>query len=199
MEILETTEKIEEAHGHHGHGSGSNSRVALMISVLAVLLAIVEIGGKSSQNTSLLTNIEAANTWSFFQAKHLRQTVLKTAADTMEEMVAQGVSPEREASMKKRISGWRADVQRYESEPEKGEGRKELSAKAKALEERRDRALSAYHVFEYGSASLQIAIVMASASIIVGSNILVWISGLLGAVGVGLGMLGWFAPTLLHL
>ena len=55
---------------------------------------------------------------------------------------------------------------RYDSEPETGEGRKELMSRAIAAEADRDRRLGAYHLFEFSSAAFQIAIVLASASVI---------------------------------
>ena len=98
-----------------------------------------------------------------------------------------------------RSSTWRKTAQRYESEPETNEGRKELAARAKAKEESRDRALAAYHMFEYGSAALQLAIVLAGASalttVVVADVHVDW----LGDVGVAFAALGFLAPTLIHL
>ncbi len=84
-------------------------------------------------------------------------------------------------------------------EPETGEGRKELAQKAKAAEEKRDQALAAYHVFEFSAAALQLAIVLASAAIVTGAMALGWTSAGLGLIGTILGLMGWLAPTLLHL
>ena len=52
---------------------------------------------------------------------------------------------------------------RYQSEPETSEGRKELMARAKEGEAKRDRAMAAYHNYEVASAAVQIAIVIATA------------------------------------
>ena len=84
-------------------------------------------------------------------------------------------------------------MERYESEPETREGRKELAARAKEAEKLRDLALAAYHHFELASAALQIAIVLASAAIITG------IAAGLGVVGAVFCMIGFFAPTVVHL
>src|SRR6266852_1128697 len=71
---------MSAGHGH-GHGDhGGNKGVALLISVLAVTLAYSETLGKSAQTAGLAYNIEASNLWAFFQAKTIRQTVLRTAA-----------------------------------------------------------------------------------------------------------------------
>lgn len=199
MEAHETHEKIHET-AHHGHGHPSrNKMIAVMISVLACLLALVEMGVKSSQNTYQASNIEASNLWAFFQAKSVRMTTMRTAAEQAVVLAPAGLSAEQAALLDKQVADWRANAQRYDSEPDTGEGRKELAARAKAAEERRDRALSAYHVFEYAAAALQIAIVLASAATVTGVIALAFGAGGLGVIGIVLALLGWLAPTLLHL
>ena len=64
--------------GGHGHVDTSNKKIALLVAVLAASLAISEMGGKSSQTNALLSHAEASNLWNFFQAKTIRQTVLRT-------------------------------------------------------------------------------------------------------------------------
>lgn len=198
MEAHETHEKIHEA-AHHGGGHSRSKMIAVMISALACLLALVEMGVKSSQNTYQASNIEASNLWAFFQAKSVRMTTMRTAAEQAVVLAPPGLNAEQVAALDKQVADWRANAQRYDSEPETGEGRKELAARAKAAEERRDRALSAYHVFEYAAAALQIAIVLASAATVTGVLALAFGAGGLGLLGVILALVGWLAPTLLHL
>lgn len=185
--------------GAHGvHTDSSNKKVAILIAVIATLLAIAETGGKSAQTEALSYNITASNTWAFFQAKTIRQTTMRTAAEHAILEPPDGVPAELIEARKKQIDRWRATAQRYESEPETGEGRKELMAKAKELEAKRDTTLAAYHLFELGSAILQISIVLASAAIITGVS---WLIGVaIGATGLGVAIaaLGWFAPTLVN-
>lgn len=201
MEILETHEKIHEAgHGHHAeHGPSKRTKhIAILISLLAALLAIAEMGGKSAQNTSVIANIEASNLWNFFQAKSIRMTIVRTQAEALALDAPQAV-PELAQAIEQQVQKWRATADRYDSEPETGEGRKELAVKAKAAEDKRDRALAAYHLFEYGSAAFQLAIVLASASVVTGVMALAWLGGGLGLIGAAFSGLAWFAPTLLHL
>jgi hypothetical protein len=101
--------------------------------------------------------------------------------------------------MKKQIDKWWKAADRYNSEPDTGEGRKELAEKAKAAEKKRDTSLAAYHHFEVASAAVQIAIVMASASIITSIPALVWVAGALGALGVAFCVVGLWFPTLIHI
>ena len=154
-----------------GHGSGhidpTHKKIALLISILALFLALTETLGKSAQTSALSYNIEASNLWAFFQAKTIRMTTLRTAAEAAEvELQHEKSSPKREI-LQKRIAEWRKVAATYDSEPEKQEGRKELAQRAKVAEQR-DRAMAAYHHYEIASACLQIAIVLASAEMITG-------------------------------
>jgi len=184
--------------GDHGHVEGGNKKTALLVAVLAALLAISETAGKSNQTHALSEQITASNLWSFFQAKTIRQTTMRTAADTVEAQFKDGAQP-FPTGLKTEVDTWRKTAQRYESEPETNEGRKELAARAKAREESRDKALAAYHMFEYGSAALQLAIVLAGASALTTVAWLMFMSIGLGAIGVAFAVLGFLAPTLIHL
>ena len=59
--------------------------------------------------------------------------------------------------------------------------------------------MSAYHMFEYGSAALQLAIVLAGAAALTSVIWLIFMSIGLGLVGLAFGALGFLAPTLIHL
>ncbi len=181
-------------HGHVDH-HGGNKGIALLISVLALVLAFAETLGKSAQTAALASNIEASNLWAFFQAKTIRQTTVRTAAEEMEAQFGQK-APE---GVKKQVESWKKTAERYQSEPETNEGRKELMARAKEMEKKRDRAMAAYHNYEIASAAVQIAIVLASAQIITGVAALLWIGYALGAVGVAFSLIGFFWPTAVHL
>ena len=192
MEIQETQEQIEHAQQKH------NKRAALLIIILAALLAISEMVGKSAQTASIAHNIEANDLWAFYQAKTIRSTVLRTAIETASLLPMDGV-PELGAARKKQLESWQKTAERYESDPATQEGRKELAERAKATTELRDRKLNIYHEFEYGSAALQLAIVMASAAVITEIALLEIVAGGLGLIGLGLALIGGFAPTLIHL
>ena len=72
-------------HGHGAdHSAPGSKRIALLISVLALVLAFAETLGMAAQTTAIDKNIEASNLWSFFQAKTIRMTVVRTAAEAAE-------------------------------------------------------------------------------------------------------------------
>ncbi|HWI35746.1 MAG TPA: DUF4337 domain-containing protein [Burkholderiales bacterium] len=183
---------MSAGHGH-GHGDhGGNKRIALLISVLALVLAFAETLGKGAQTAALASNIEASNLWAFFQAKTIRQTVLRTAAEEVQ------VSDKLTEPAKKQVEKWRETAQRYQNEPETNEGRDQLAARAKEAEKKRDRSMAAYHHYEVASAAVQIAIVLASASIIAGVAALVWVAGALGVLAIVFCVIGFFFPTIVH-
>lgn len=130
--------------GGHGHFEGSNKKIALLVAVLAACLAISEMGGKSAQTEVLTQHVEATNMWTFFQAKTVRQTVVRTAAEELDaQFKGSGNVP---PAVTAQLEQWRKTAQRYDSEPETNEGRKELMARAKEHEAKREAARSAYHL-----------------------------------------------------
>jgi hypothetical protein len=69
---------------HAEHASSSNKRIALLIAVIALFLALSETLGKGAQTDALSQNIEASNLWAFFQAKTIRMTTVRTAAEGLQ-------------------------------------------------------------------------------------------------------------------
>ena len=187
-------------HGHGAdHSAPGSKRIALLISVLALVLAFAETLGKAAQTTAIDKNIEASNLWSFFQAKTIRMTVVRTAAEAAEVDLNQISLPKTKEAIAQRIAAWRKSADRYDSEPETQEGRKELAARAKDAEKVRDRSLAAYHHFEIASGALQIAIVLASAAIVTNMMVLAWVAGGLGVLGIIFCSIAFFAPLAVHL
>ena len=187
----------------HGHGPAhhdeGSKKIGLLIAILALVLAFSETLGKGAQTQALSLNIEASNLWTFFQAKTVRLTMMRTAAEAAALDLAHTTDPKAKDLIDKQIAGWRKTAERYDSEPETNEGRKELAARAKATEHKRDRSLAAYHNYEIASGAVQIAIVLASAAIITNLSLLVWVAGALGVVGVAFSLIGFFWPTAVHL
>ncbi len=191
-------EKMEHAE-HAEHASRSNhKKIALLIAVLALFLAFSETLGKNAQTAAISQNVVSSNLWAFFQAKTIRMTVLRTAAEQMQIEADRGANPETKAQLLKMVDAWNKTVARYEDEPSTGEGRKQLTARAKQAEEKRELALARYDHYEFASAAFQIGIVLASAQVITGIAALGWLSGLLGIAGLALMTLGLWAPNAMH-
>ncbi|MBK1661085.1 DUF4337 domain-containing protein [Paracraurococcus ruber] len=184
-------------HAHVDHAG--DKRIALLIAILALFLALAETGAKSAQTEAISRNVEAANLWSFFQARTIRQTTLRAAVEETELDRATAQDPALREAIERQQKAWRDTIARWESEPASGEGRKELTERAKAAEAKRDRNMAAYHHYEFGAAAFQVAIVLASASIITGVPLLALGGIALGVIGVALTGVGFFAPEAVHL
>jgi len=152
--------------------------IGLLISVLALFLAVSEMVGKAAQTHGLALNIEASDTWNFYQAKTIRQTELRASLES-----AKLANPTPNADVQKQFSAWQANIDRLESEPEKAEGRKELLAKAKEIEHRRDEAFEKYHAYEVASLIIQLGIVLASVALLSSAIIFAYAAGALGVLG----------------
>ena len=191
-------EELEHAE-HVEHAGHSNKKIAMLIAVLALGLAISETLGKSAQIDGLNENIKASDTWAFFQAKTIRQTTLRTAAQALELQLPVIEDEPQKTATAKQIADWQKTVARYDSEPETDDGRKELTRRAQAAEQARDLAFASYHQYEYASASYQIGIVLASSAVITGMLALAYGAGGLGLIGLAFTILGTFAPNALHM
>ena len=191
-ESMEQADQAKEA-------SSENRKIALLIAVIALCLALSETLGKGAQTESISRNVEASNLWAFFQAKSIRRTTVQTAAEQAKLGIVGGTDDATKAAVQKQIDDWQKTAARYRSEPETREGSEQLAERAKHAEEERDLAEAKYHHYELASAAFQIGIVLASATIITGILALAWISGLLTLAGIAMTALGLFAPHLLHL
>jgi hypothetical protein len=196
-EIMSAHESMEQA-DQAKEASSENRKIALLIAIIALCLALSETLGKGAQTESIGKNVEASNLWAFFQAKSIRRTVVQTAAEQSRFSLGAADDATR-AALQKQIDDWQKTAARYRSEPESGEGTEQLAERAKHAEEERDLAEARYHHYELASAAFQIGIVLASATIITGMIVLAWISGLLALAGIAFTALGLFLPHLLNL
>ena len=191
-ESMEQADQAKEA-------SSENRKIALLIAIIALCLALSETLGKGAQTESISKNVEASNLWAFFQAKSIRRTVVEATADQARLSLGVMGDDTAKAALQKQIDAWQKTAARYRSEPETKEGSEQLAERAKHSEEERDLATAKYHHFELASAAFQIGIVLASATIITGILALAWISGLLTLAGIVVTLLGVFSPYVLHL
>ena len=130
-----------------------------VIVVFAAFLAINTYMGNGNSGRILNDTIEANNTWAFYQAKSIKGTLAEMALD--DAMARKDVNKVHALSKK---------IARYESDPATGEGKKELMAKARALEADRAVAKQRSPWYTFAGSLFQIAIVLLSASILAVNN-----------------------------
>ena len=154
-------------------------KAGMVINVFALLLAVnVWYGGKLS-STVLNNTIKASDTYSFYQAKSIKQGLAE-----------QSLYDAQKAGDKTRTAEMLAKIDKYENEPT--EGKRALLAKANALEAERDDAKKRSPWIGYASTAYQMAIVILSASILAVSMSLFWSSFVVAGLGVLLSLNGLF-------
>jgi hypothetical protein len=204
----EVEHKIQhDEHSGGGHGAADtatlNKRVALLIAVIALFLALSETLGKSAQTAALNHQIEASNLWNFFQAKNIRRTATLVAAEQTKLDLIGASNEEQKKAIAKQVDDWSKTAARYRSEPEaaggKGEGTVELARRAIEEQHLRDTMLARYHHYEVASAAFQIGIVLASSTVITGIVALSFLAGGLAIAGLAFTAIGLFAPHAVHL
>ena len=179
MESTDIADNLKEARER-----GADKWIAIYIAVLAVLLAVCSVGGGNSTKDSTRTNIQASDTWAFYQAKNMRQTSYRLAAEALQLRLTEPGLPEAtHKQIEERLASYTAEIARLESDPARGEGKKELAAKAKDFESARDAALKQDPYFDFSQAFLQIAVVLASVSLVLGNRLLLAVSGLMAVAG----------------
>lgn len=173
-------------------------RVALVTAFFAVMLAITSLGGNNAMKEMLLAQQQSSDQWAFYQAKVIREhlyrsqrmgleTILGATAGTMD-----GTARERVLSAIKTLD---EEEKRFNVE------KKDIEREAKKLEEERDVNRSRDPYFDYAEVLLQIALVMASVSILSSSRAVFYFSlgaALLGAVLSTNGFMLWFRLPFLH-
>lgn len=138
-----------------------NQRTALFIAAMAALLALCSMLSNDASKAALRAHIESSNQFAYFQAKNIRLHNYKIALDAMT-----ASHPEKRA----KIEEYHSKVRKYALE------KQGILATARAAQAERARQLRRAAYFDYAIAALQIAIVIASASIVAGGGLLVGLS-----------------------
>jgi len=154
-------------------------KAGMVINVFALCLAVNAWYGGKLGSTVLNNTIKANDTYSFYQAKSIKQSLAE-----------QNLYEAQHNGDKKRVEEMKAKIDRYENEPK--EGKKDLMAKAKALEAERDDAKMRSPWIGYASTAYQMAIVVLSASILAVSMYLFWASFAVAGFGLLLSLQGVF-------
>ena len=191
-DAAELISEIREERASHEAEDKFRNRAALLIAIMAMLLAVGSLGGGNVAEDMIHNNIKASDTWAFFQAKNVRQTQYRLAADELETQLANpGLSPEVRTALQEKVNAYRATVTRYDDEPDlaaptdslRGEGKKQLSAQARRYESLRERAGAQDSNFDYSEVAFQLSIVLGSVAILALSRKVLYISIGLGVIG----------------
>ena len=144
-------------------------KAGLVIVIMALFMAITTYFSNSYSGAVLKNMLKATDTYAFYQSKSIKQSIAEGQLDATND-------PKRKAELEAKIA-------RYESDPAKGEGKRELLARAQAYEAARDEATRHSPWLTFASMAFQLAIVLLSASIIAVNNTMYRISEVVAVIG----------------
>ena len=151
-------------------------KAGLVIVVMALFMAITTYFSNSYSGAVMKNMLKATDTYAFYQAKSIKQSIAEGQLEDARD-------PKRRAELA-------AKIERYESDPVKKEGKKELLARAQAYEAARHSPW-----LTFASMTFQLAIVLLSASILAVNNTMYKVSEVVAVVGIVLlaqGIWLWF-------
>ena len=187
QKALEHQEHAQHAAEHGG------KHAALIVAVLAAFLALTEQQAKMAEIKVGANAVLAADAWNQYQGKSTRQLISQDLAqtlDTLDKPADPATADRRVAATKK----MRDDVRRFQDDP--NDVKDAIAANDKKFEAVRDEALERAHTFDKAAAAFELGIVLATASVITSSKMLVRFSLVMGAIGSVLGVLGIVDPAL---
>jgi len=155
---LPKTDELEEVRGKR-----FTRRVALTTAVFAVLLAVTSLGGNHAMKEMLLAQQQSSDQWAFYQSKVVREHLYRLQKSRLETDILErgrAMNPEVRKQFEAMLKNLKEEEVRYNSE------KKKIEEDAKELERERDKNRSKDPYFDYAEVFLQIAIVMASISIL---------------------------------
>jgi hypothetical protein len=186
------SDKGIHVHGPHDHAvehaastPGLGQQIAIFTAILATVGAIVSFFGGDTQNKALLykneavlERAEASDQWNFYQAKSMKQNLAELAA-------AINTDPAK-------VDFYKNEAARYAKEKKEIEAvARDHEAKSKRFTELSDQALHPHHYLAISMTLLQIAIALASITVLTRQRWLLYGAGLSAFSGACLGVLAY--------
>lgn len=186
--IEHAREGIERAHERAHEASLNNAArwVAVLVALLAAALALADVGEKASQTAFLMNHISMTDDYAYYQAKNLRVTALE---DTIR--ILESLPTAADPVVQARIKAARAEQTRLQDNPAQGNGMKQLLVTAAHHQVAAESALSREHGFSGAAGALQIAILIASVSIVTAIKGLRIGATVIGFAAIAFGLLVW--------
>lgn len=162
-------EHVGEAHER------SMMRVSLIISILAALVATVTVLGHREHTEAILVQAQQGDQWQQYQSRKVRSTQVEDS------MVLLELQPSNDsAKVQQKLADWKAQDLKWQGQlAEEMKKAKELGDEVKLAEARAGR-------FDLGEALLQIAVVLASITLLTRHRRYVVVGCVLGIAGVAI-------------
>ena len=171
MEANEAHELIEK-HEHASHDE-SLRPIALAMSILAVLVAIVTLLGHRAATEAVLAQSRASDQWNEYQAKRIRQHEATLSVDMLSTLPVsdQSAAAALKAKYQKSIDQWSSEIK------DEADKAREFEADVRLSERRTDR-------YDFGEALLEIGLVVTSIALLTRQRAYAYLGGAFGAAGV---------------
>jgi hypothetical protein len=177
MEANEVTEQLGTETGHEKW----LNYLALTTIILAVCATLASFKEGNNSVDTVLNQTQAANQWSYFQAKSIKGYLYEMQRDKLQvELNAGGtaLSPRLKEAYEKQIETYTSELARYAQE------KKEIMAEAKKYERERDITSRRQEAFGIAVVFLQMGILLSSVGALMKRKSL-WIVGwVVGVVGI---------------
>ena len=165
-EIAEFSKEMREA------GEESLTHVSLIISVLAVLVAMVTVLGHREHTEAVLAQARASDQWNEYQARRIRQTEVALATDLLTLQPSSN-----DSAVQSKLEQYKARQAKVTDQlKEDSQAAREKEAEVSTAERRAAR-------FDLGEAMLQIGVVLASITLLTRRQLFVLIALALGVTG----------------
>ena len=166
-EIEVPTEHLHEQMHHEAeHNGGWISKVALSSAILAALAAVAALLAGHHANEAMIEQIQASDSWSYFQAKGIKSSVLTTKIELLQSL-GRTVAPKE-----------------LEKAEEYKKEQAEISERAKEKEESSKHHLHTHEILARGVTFFQISIAVSAISVLSRRRKFWYLSLGFGAIGV---------------
>jgi len=170
----------EEIHEIAHQASESWLRIAALISaIMAVLAAIGGLQAGHAANEAMLSQIKAADSWNYYQAKGIKATVLESETRLLVAMgksAPEGTKPDK---AEKKPDDSVAKLERYHLE------QKNIQTEAQKLDQDSKALMARHEILSVSVTLFQIAIAIVAISVLTRQKPFLLFSGALGIVAIG--------------
>jgi hypothetical protein len=139
--------------------------VALSCALLAAMAAVASLKAGHFANEAMISQIESANQWSYFQSKSIKESQLKSKMEILE------------ALGKPAIEADKAKATEYKTDKE------QIQAKAEALEQEAKHHMRTHQVWARSVTMFQVAIAVGAVSVLTRRRAFWFVSLCFGAAG----------------
>lgn len=168
-EISEFSKQMREA------GESSMTHISLIISVLAVLVAMVTVMGHREHTEAVLMQARAADQWNLYESRKIREQQVEVASDMLSLQPSSNA-----AAVQAKLAEYKAHMAKWTSDLN-ADSRKALDFEAEVTSAEKRAAR-----YDLGEALLQIAVILASITLLTRHQRYAVAAMVLGAAGLAI-------------